>query len=82
MFGNKYPSELPFAYASEYCYGVIPKGILDDRKSGNCIVHKEEDYTIFFKENIPEDIKQRFIKDYRAYYLKKKEEQLKGIFRY
>ena len=81
MFENKYPAKLPFAYANEYYYGVLPNDILDDRESGKCIVHKEEDYTIFFKENIPEDIKQRFIKDYKEYYLKKKEEQLNGIFR-
>lgn len=82
MFENKYPAELPFAYASKYLCGVIPKGILDDREPGKCIMHKEADYTIFFRENIPEDIKQRFIKEYREYYLKKKEEQLKGIFKY
>lgn len=82
MFGNKYPAELPFAYASKYLCGVIPKGILDDREPGKCIMHKEADYTIFFRENIPEDIKQRFIKEYREYYLKKKKEQLNGIFRY
>ena len=82
MYLNKYPAKLPFAYASEYLYGVMPKGILDDREPGKCIVHKEEDYTIYFKENTPKDIKQRFIKDYKEYYLKKKEEQLNGIFKY
>ncbi|MCM1508517.1 MAG: hypothetical protein NC177_15510 [Ruminococcus flavefaciens] len=80
MFVNKYPSELPFAYASEYCCGVIPKGILDDRKSGNCIVHKEEDYTIFFKENTPEDIKQRFIKDYAKYYKEQRRKMFGNFF--
>lgn len=80
MFENKYPAELPFAYANEYCYGVIPKGILDDREPGKCIVHKEEDYIIYFKENTPEDIKQRFIKDYAEYYKKQQRKMFGNLF--
>jgi len=80
MFSDKYPIKSPFPYAEGY-YGVLPRGILEDRDVGKGSAHIEKDYIIYFKENTPEDIKQRLINDYKEYYLKKKEEQLNGIFR-
>lgn len=79
MFSDKYSSESLFPYAEGY-YGVFPI-IMEGRDIGKGSLHIEKDYIIYFKENTPEDIKQRFIKDYKEYYVKKKEEQLNGIFR-
>lgn len=81
MFSDKYSSESLFPYAEGYYYGILPRGVLEDRDIGKSSIHIENDYIIYFKENTPEDIKQRFIKDYKEYYVKKKKEQLNGIFR-
>lgn len=80
MFSDKYPEKSLFPYADGY-YGFFPRG-MEDREVGGGSLHIEEDYIIYFKKNTPEDIKRRFIKEYREYYLKKKKEQLNGIFRY
>lgn len=79
MFSDKYPIKPLFPYAERY-YWIFPRG-MEGREVGGGSLHIEEDYIIYFKKNTPEDIKQRFIKDYKEYHLKKKEEQLNGIFR-
>lgn len=60
----------PFEYASKYCM-VFPKG-LESRYDGVGSVVAEDDYIIYFVPDTPEDIKQRFIKDYAEYHAKEK----------
>ena len=72
MFQNNYNSEPLFPYAINYCM-VLPKGLEKNREIGAGSLVIEEDYLIYFKPDTPEDIKQRFIKDYAAYHKKQKE---------
>lgn len=73
MFENKYRSESLFPYASGY-YAIFPKGLEKNRKAGAGSLIIEDDYLIYFKPDTPEDIKQRFIKDYAEYHRKQKAE--------
>lgn len=68
-----------FPYAENY-YMIFPKGMEKGRKVGKGSIVVEEDYIIYFKPETPEDIKQRFIKDYAEYHRKELEEQKNGIF--
>ena len=70
----------PLLYAAEYCM-VFPRGMEKEHKVGVGSLVIEEDYIIYFKAETPEDIKQRFIKDYAEYHRKELEEQKNGIFR-
>lgn len=66
-----YLSKDPFDYASDYCM-VFPRG-MENRDVGEGSIVIEDEYIIYFKKGTPEDIKERFIKDYARYYAKKKE---------
>lgn len=65
-----YRNEQLFPYAEDYCM-VFPRG-LENKKTGKGSIVIEEDYIIYFKEETPEEIKQRFIKDYAEWYSEKK----------
>ena len=69
MFANRYSSELLFPYAADFCM-VFPKGLEKNRKVGKGSIVIEEDYIISFKENTPDEVKTRFIKDYAEYHKK------------
>lgn len=72
LWGEKmYRSETLFPYADGY-YAIFPRG-LEDRDVGEGSIVIEDEYIIYFKKGTPEDIKERFIKDYARYYAKKKE---------
>ena len=66
-----YRSQSIFPYAEGY-YGIFPRGI-EDREVGEGSIVVEKEYVIYFRPNTPEEIKQRFIKDYAEYYAKEKE---------
>ena len=68
-----------FDYARGY-YMIFPPGFEKGRKIGAGSLVIEEDYTIYFKEDTPEDIKKRFVSEYAEYHSRKKEEQARGIF--
>ena len=70
MFEEKYNSTPLFPYAVNYCM-VFPKGLEKNREIGAGSLVIEDDYLIYFKPNTPEDIKQRFIKDYAEYHKNK-----------
>ncbi len=76
-FDYKYTSNSMFPYATGYC-GVFPKG-LENRRVGEGSLIIEEDYIIFVKSGTPDEIKDRFIKEYAEYYAKKKMAQMNGI---
>lgn len=66
-----------FPYA-EGCYSIMPVGLPknfypaeEDR------VHRTKDYVICFDKNVPQDTKQRLIKEYDNYHKEMKET---GIF--
>lgn len=61
-----YESNDRFAYA-EGCF-VFPKGFIEAKGFTECDVHTEKDYDICFKPDVPDDIKQRFIKEYAEYH--------------
>lgn len=61
-----YEANYRFAYA-EGCW-VFPKGLIEKRGFKDCEIHSESDYDICFKRDTPEDIKQRFIKEYAEYH--------------
>ena len=74
-----YRIEQLFPYASGY-YSIFPRG-LESRFDGRGSIVIEDDYIIFFIPNTPENIKQRFIKEYAEYHKSKLEEQKNGIYR-
>lgn len=78
MYSDKYSAKPPFPYADGY-YGIFPRG-MEDRDVGGGSLHIEEDYIIYFKENTPEDIKQRFIKDYAKYYKEQRRKMFGNFF--
>lgn len=80
MFSDKYPIKSLFPYAEGYYYGVLPRGVLEGRNVGKGSVHIENDYIIYFKEDTPEDIKQRFIKDYAEYHKEQRRKMFGDIF--
>lgn len=59
----------PFPYAKDYVL-VIPRGIEDRYGLAGGSIVIQDDYSIYFKPNTPDDIKERFIKDYAKYYKK------------
>lgn len=61
-----YEANYRFAYAEGCC--VFPKGFIEKRRFKDCEIHSEADYDICFKQDTPEDIKQRFIKEYAEYH--------------
>lgn len=68
-----YKREVLFPYAIGY-YLIIPRGIEDKYSSKNGTLIKENEYAIFFKEDTPKEIIERFTKEYSEYYEKKKNE--------
>ena len=76
MFQNNYNSEPLFQYAMNFCM-VFPRGLEKNREIGSGSLIIEDDYLIYFKPDTPEDIKQRFIKDYAEYHNKQK---LEGVY--
>ncbi len=64
---DSYKSEPLFPYAIGYC-AIFPAGFKRDVGKGS--IHETKDYIIYFKPDTPEDIKQRFIKDYADYFAK------------
>ena len=72
MFSDTYSSKPLFPYALGCCM-VFPKGFEKNRDIGKGSLIVEEEYVIYFKENTPENIKLRFIKDYAEHYKKQKD---------
>ncbi len=70
-----YRTKSLFPYAEGY-YAIFPRG-LENREVGGGSVVIEEEYIIYFKSDTPQEIKDRFVKDYAEYYAK---EKLSGIF--
>lgn len=66
-----YLSKDPYKYASDYCM-VFPRG-MENRDVGEGSIVIEDEYIIYFKKDTPEDIKERFIKDYAQYHAIRKE---------
>ena len=66
-----YRSESEFPYAEGY-YGIFPRGAIEDRPVGAGSIVIEEDYTIYFRPDTPQDVKDRFVKDYAEAYKKRK----------
>lgn len=73
MFRDNYSSKDLFPYATGY-YMVLPRG-LEGRDVGGGSLVIEEDYLIYFKEGTPEDIKNRFIKDYARHHAEEEKER-------
>ncbi len=65
-----YRTESLFSYADGY-YAIFPPG-QENRKVGKGSVVIEDDYIVYFNPETPEEIKNRFIKDYAEYYAKEK----------
>lgn len=63
-----------FPYMESGSYMIMPAGLPDrfypKEKSR---IHETEDYVICFKPDTPEEIKQRFIKEYAEWYKKELE---------
>ena len=62
----------PFEYASGY-YGILPPGLPDRFYDSDGEKIFTEDYVICFKPDTPEEIKQRFIREYAEWYKKELE---------
>lgn len=62
---DSYRSSPLFPYATGY-YMVFPAGL--KRNVGKGSIHETKDYTIYFKPDTPDEIKQRLIKDYAEYF--------------
>ncbi|MBQ7128889.1 MAG: hypothetical protein IJO19_02750 [Clostridia bacterium] len=60
-----------FPYADGY-YAIFPKG-LENREVGEGSIVVADEYIIYFKPDTPENIKQKFVKDYAEYYEKQKQ---------
>ena len=69
-----YPSKHIFSYADDYC-GVFPRSF-EKRDHGKGSIEIADEYIIYFKPETPENIKQRFIKEYAEYNRKRKESGL------
>lgn len=80
MFSDNYSTEPLFSYANGYC-SVFPKGLEKRFKVGDGALIIEDDYIIVVRNDTPESIKLRFIKEYAEYHRKKREEQLSGIYK-
>ena len=65
-----YRSKPLFQYAHGY-YAIFPRG-MENRDVGEGSIVIEDEYIIYFKKDTPEDIKERFIKDYAQYHAEKK----------
>ena len=59
---------------------VLPKGFEKSRKIGAGSIVVEEDYTIYFTPDTPEDLKHRFVREYAEYHAQKMEERRQGIY--
>lgn len=70
-----YRTEPLFPYAEKY-YAILPPALKNNEVGKGSIVIEDE-YIIYFKPDTPENIKQRFIKDYAEYHAK---EKASGIF--
>ena len=66
-----YRKEPLFPYADGY-FGIFPKSFAN-KNIGNGSIVVEDDYIVYFKPDTPEEIKQRFIKDYAEHCRKQKE---------
>lgn len=54
---------------------VLRKAVIG---AGSIVV--EEDYTIYFTPDTPEDLKHRFVREYAEYHAQKMEERRQGIY--
>lgn len=81
MYTECYTSKPLFSYA-DGMFMIMPPG-LPDRFYPNEKTRKHitEDYVICFNPDVPENIKERLIKDYSEYYHKKREEEFSGIYK-
>ena len=70
-----YSKEHPFPYAEKY-YMILPVEFARTHEKGEWDVIEQDDYSICFKPNTPDDIKERFVREYAAYYQKMKD---KGV---
>lgn len=74
-----------WSYINGYAM-VFPKGFEKSRKigAGSIVVEEdytmEEDYTIYFTPDTPEDLKHRFVREYAEYHAQKMEERRQGIY--
>ena len=59
---------------------VFPKGFEKNSKIGAGFIVVEEDYIIYFTPETPENLKQRFVKDYAEYHAQKMEERRQGLY--
>jgi len=59
---------------------VFPKGFEKSRKIGAGPIVVEEDYTIYFTPDTPEDLKHRFVREYAEYHAQKMKERRQGIY--
>lgn len=75
MFSDNYNVQPLFPYAHGY-YAIFPKGLEKDREIGQGSLVIEDDYLIYFRPETPENIKQRFIKDYAQYHKEQKEKRI------
>ncbi len=75
MFNDNYGSKLLFEYAAKYCM-VFPRGLEKTREVGAGSLVIEEDYLIYFRPETPDDIKERFIKDYAKYHKEQKDKRI------
>ena len=71
-----YPKKPLFPYIAGH-YAIMPPG-LPSRfyPTEESRVHKEKDYVICFDEDVSDEKKQRFIKEYADYHSKEKESGL------
>lgn len=81
MYSDNYSNKTNnlFSYANGYC-GVFPKGLESHFKAGDASLIIEDDYIVVIKNGTPDDIKNRFLKDYAEYHRKKETEQLAGNY--
>lgn len=68
-----------WSYINDYAM-VFPRGFEKNRKIGAGSIVIEEDYTIYFMPNTPEDLKQHFVREYAEYHIQKVEEQRRGLY--
>lgn len=71
MYNYSYPARKSnrFSYADGYC-SVFPRGIEKRFKSGKGHIVLEDEYIVVIKDDTPEDIERRFLKEYAEFYSK------------
>ena len=70
-----YLQDQPFPYAEKY-YMILPVEFARNHERDGWDVIEQDDYSICFKPNTPDDIKERFVREYAEYYKKMREKGL------